>query len=200
MKSQSSPFSLMANSSPAIIRVTEAEDGGQAIAPGTVAMAAVHNDVHSFNFFFGHWKVHNRRLKQRLTDCQEWEEFDATSDCRPILGGAGNQDEFLSLHWPNFVGMSLRLYDPQSQRWSIYWIDNQSVILQPPVVGQFFGNVGIFEGPDEHAGQAVLVRYLWSNIDTATPRWEQAFSRDQGATWETNWTMDFRRSDVAIGE
>ena len=25
------------------------------------------------------------------------------------------------------------------------------------------------------------------------PRWEQAFSRDAGITWETNWTMEFRR-------
>jgi hypothetical protein len=26
------------------------------------------------------------------------------------------------------------------------------------------------------------------------PRWDQAFSKDQGRTWETNWTMDFVRA------
>ena len=78
-----------------------------------------------------------------MAGSNDWEEFDASSECRPILGGAGNQDEFLSAHWPDFIGMSLRLFDPQSKLWSIYWIGNQNMILQPPVVGQFSGSEGI---------------------------------------------------------
>ena len=34
----------------------------------------------------------------------------------------------------------------------------------------------------------------WSGITTPTPRWEQAFSDDDGATWETNWVMEFTRA------
>ncbi|HXA47142.1 MAG TPA: hypothetical protein VNW52_05900 [Burkholderiaceae bacterium] len=155
--------------------------------------------AHGFDFFFGLWQVRNRRLKERMAGCSEWEEFDATSDCHPILGGAGNQDEFLSRHWPDFIGMSLRLFDPQTQTWSIFWIDNQSVVMQPPVVGRFIGNEGIFEGPDEFNGKPIVVRYLWSRIETATPRWEQAFSSDHGTTWETNWIMNFQRLNHVIG-
>jgi hypothetical protein len=33
-------------------------------------------------------------------------------------------------------------------------------------------------------------------MDPANPRWEQAFSDDAGKSWETNWTMDFRRADT----
>ena len=30
-------------------------------------------------------------------------------------------------------------------------------------------------------------------VNTPSPRWEQAFSLDEGNSWETNWTMDFTR-------
>lgn len=148
----------------------------------------------AFDFFFGSWKVHNRRLLKRLEANDEWEEFDADSACHPVLGGVGNVEEFKSAHRPDFVGMSLRLYEPQSGQWSIYWVDNQSVILQPPVVGRFSESQGIFEGVDEFASKPILVRFIWSCIDTDQPHWEQAFSADQGKTWETNWTMDFYRT------
>jgi hypothetical protein len=35
-------------------------------------------------------------------------------------------------------------------------------------------------------------------IPLESPRWEQAFSPDGGTTWETNWVMDFTRSQGAI--
>ena len=31
-----------------------------------------------FDFFIGHWKVINRRLKKRLQNCTDWEIFEAT--------------------------------------------------------------------------------------------------------------------------
>lgn len=154
---------------------------------------AAFSGIRGFDFLHGFWHVRNRRLLKRLADCNEWEEFDATSDCHSILDGAGNQDEFRSPHRPGFVGMSLRLFDPAAQRWSIYWADNQSVELQPPVHGSFADGTGIFEGDDVFAGKPIRVRFIWSNTHSATPRWEQAFSLDGGKSWETNWIMDFRR-------
>jgi hypothetical protein len=37
------------------------------------------------------------------------------------------------------------------------------------------------------------VRYLWSRIGADSARWEQAYSLDEGNSWETNWIMDFTR-------
>ncbi|HJQ37589.1 MAG TPA: DUF1579 domain-containing protein, partial [Thermoanaerobaculia bacterium] len=51
--------------------------------------------------------------------------------------------------------------------------------------------VGHFEGDDHHEGTPVRVRFTW----TQEPRWEQAFSTDGGATWETNWIMRFTRAE-----
>lgn len=162
------------------------------------AFEAAFSGSRGFDFLFGSWNVSNRRLLKRLENCNEWEEFEATSVCHPILGGVGNQDEFISPHRPGFIGMSLRLFNPQTQKWSIYWMDNQSGALQPPVEGSFFGGEGLFEGEDEFNGKPILVRFLWSRTNTPTPRWEQAFSSDRGLTWESNWTMDFSRATPSI--
>ena len=39
------------------------------------------------------------------------------------------------------------------------------------------------------------VRFLWKHDPPRTARWEQAFSADGGATWETNWIMRFTRAE-----
>lgn len=150
---------------------------------------------HDFDFFHGHWTSHNRRMLKPLSGAPQWEEFDSASHCVPMLGGLANQDDFTTPHRPGFIGMSFRFFDAKSRRWSIYWIDNRSVILQPPVVGRFEADLGVFEGPDTFDGRPITVRYTWSKTRSAHPRWEQAFSTDGGKTWETNWVADFTRED-----
>lgn len=150
--------------------------------------------VRDFDFFMGRWKVQNRRLRERLAGCTEWDEFEATTVARPILDGMGNEDEYSTEYAGGYVGMSFRFFDPETGLWSIYWADSRySGLLDPPVVGSFSGDTGIFEGEDEFEGRPILVRYTWSRVTTPTPRWEQAFSEDGGSTWETNWVNDFTR-------
>ena len=149
---------------------------------------------HDFDFLLGRWHVQNRRLLLRLKGSDEWEQFDATLEVRSILGGLGNIDEFVTDQWgPRFVGMSLRLYNPQTRLWSIYWVDNRAGVLLPPVVGSFTNGAGRFEGPEEHDSQPVIARFTWSEITGSNAHWEQAFSPDSGRTWETNWIMQFHR-------
>jgi hypothetical protein len=145
-----------------------------------------------FDFWMGSWKVRNRYLRERLKGSRDWLEFEATSEARPLSGVLGNQDEFRTEHDGGFVGMSFRFFDPKTEKWAIYWADSRRPgVLDPPVLGSFSGDVGIFEGEDTFEGTPILVRFVWSGITTPTPRWEQAFSEDGGETWETNWVMDF---------
>jgi len=147
-----------------------------------------------FDFLVGRWRVHNKRLLHRLKQSSAWEEFEATVSFRLILGGLGNVDEFETDHWtPRFFGMSLRLYNPATRLWSIYWADNRSGALLPPVTGAFSDGVGVFEGADECGGQPVISRFTWSEITDTSARWEQAFSPDARRSWETNWIMQFHR-------
>ncbi len=153
-----------------------------------------------FDFLFGHWHIANRRLVRRLQGCTEWESFDAASTAHPLPGGIGNFDEFNPGSWrAGFIGMSLRIFNPATQLWSIYWLENQtggldaSGCLQAPVVGRFVDGIGIFECDDMLDGRKIRVRYTWSNITADSARWEQAMSDDSGQSWECNWVMEMSR-------
>ncbi len=150
---------------------------------------------HDFDFFFGQWNGQQRRLRERLVGCTEWEEFTSTTEARPILGGIGHIDEVTMQRESGVVkGFTLRMYNPETQEWNIYWATNLGGVLDIPMVGRFDGNGhGEFYDHELFAGQHIFCRFLWTVIDAEHCRWEQAFSPDGGKTWETNWTMDFTR-------
>ncbi|MGC7100562.1 hypothetical protein ACPZ19_38285 [Amycolatopsis lurida] len=145
----------------------------------------------SFDFFTGEWLVANRRLTSPLTGSTTWTEFDGRTRAWQLFGGAANLDE-ITMTDQGWTGLSLRLLDPATGDWWIYWVNSRDGKLTPPVTGRFVNGRGEFHGEDEHDGKPVQVRFRWTGVTTGTPRWEQAFSAD-GAVWETNWIMDFRR-------
>ena len=148
-----------------------------------------------FDFQIGSWLVKHRRLKERLTNCSDWEEFDGTCTMQPVLGGNGNvEDNLLHISSGSYRAVALRSFDPSSQSWAIWWLDARNPhALDVPVIGTFVSGVGSFYATDTLDGKPIRVRFHWLKTDTASPRWEQAMSVDGGETWETNWTMDFHR-------
>jgi hypothetical protein len=151
---------------------------------------------HDFDFLAGTWHIQNRRLRERLVGCQDWEEFEGESAARLILGGAGNMDEVTMYREAGpMLGYTLRLYNPDSQEWAIYWASPGNIALVPPMVGKFVDNRGEFYAHETHAGKHIYSRFVWTVISPISARWEQAFSADGGRTWETNWTMDLTKQD-----
>lgn len=149
-----------------------------------------------FDFQQGRWTVAHRRRKARLAGCTEWEEFAGTSEQRALLGGNGNiEDNLLHLPGGDYRAVALRSFDPASATWAIWWLDARAPhLLDTPVIGRFENGVGSFYAEDILEGRSIRIRFLWLGTDTDIPRWEQAFSADDGATWETNWTMDFTKA------
>ena len=49
--------------------------------------------------------------------------------------------------------------------------------------------VGEFVAEDVHAGIPILCRFRWTVHSPEKAGWEQAFSTDDGRTWEVNWEM-----------
>ena len=149
-----------------------------------------------FDFQQGRWRVKHRRLKARLAGSTDWEEFEGTSEQRPLLGGNGNiEDNLLHLPGGDYRAVALRSFDPVGGTWAIWWLDGRNPHqLDVPVIGRFENGVGGFFAEDVHEGRPIRIRFLWLAADTDAPRWKQAMSDDGGATWETNWTMDFTRA------
>jgi hypothetical protein len=176
----------------AIVKETTMGSTASGIAPQPVDAGPA---VHDFDFYMGSWRVHHRRLKERLAGSDEWQEFDGTSTAWPLLEGAGNVDDNL-LEAPagTYRAISLRSFDPATNQWSIWWLDGRNPgQLDPPVVGGFEDGIGTFIAEDTFNGTPILVRFIWSDITPTTCRWEQAFSTDRGETWEVNWVMESTR-------
>jgi hypothetical protein len=149
--------------------------------------------LHDFDFLIGHWRVHHRRLKERLANNHEWIEFEGTSVLQMVMGGYGTMDDnVLELPGGTYRAVGLRSFDPKSGQWSIWWLDSR-MPLDPPVRGTFRDGTGTFLADDTFNGKPIRVRFEWSRITPTSCHWEQAFSTDGGASWETNWVMDFKR-------
>jgi hypothetical protein len=152
--------------------------------------------LHDFDFLKGEWRVHHRKLKDRLVGSREWIEFDGTCSTRLLMGGYANVDDNV-LDTPDgtYRGVALRSYDPKTGEWTIWWLDSRMAgkPLDPPVKGRFENGVGTFYSDDTLRGKPIRVRYTWSHITPRSAEWEQAFSPDGGKTWEVNWRMDFVR-------
>jgi hypothetical protein len=157
-------------------------------------MQTTQDGRHAFDFLIGDWQVHNRRLRERLADCMEWEVFDGHSIVRPILNGLGNFDEItMNRESGIFHGVTLRLFDVATEQWRIYWADGSRGEVDLPMIGGFQEGCGTFYAQEFFQERAVFSRFIWIVHSIESCHWEQALSTDGGQTWETNWTMDFTR-------
>jgi hypothetical protein len=167
-----------------------------AISPdGKLAIAASESSSKSdFDYLVGKWNIRNRTLNEPLAGSDAWHEFDATQELRSILLGLGNFDIFRTeLDGKPFEGLTVRLFDPKTRLWTIYWADSNTVKLDDGKVGSFDGHEGDFFGREVVGGEDVIVRFHWDKRNPKAPIYSRAFSADAGETWEWNWYSHFSR-------
>jgi hypothetical protein len=148
-----------------------------------------------FDFLQGKWKVLNRKLNSRLTNSDEWTEFEAELHMKKTLNGFGNLENFYSNNnGAPYEGMAIRLFNKASKLWKIYWIDSNGTTMdEKPVTGSFENGLGKFYANDIFNEKEILVLYQWDATNLEHPKWSQAFSTDNGKTWEWNWKMELSR-------
>ena len=166
-------------------------------APSSATTPVQAVEARRFDFLHGRWQVVHRKLRQRLAGNTEWFEFPGTLEVAPILGGLGNFDQnVLSDPKGTFEASSLRLFNPREKQWSIWWFDARLPSIDPPVVGGFQGAKGTFYSRDVFKDRPIRVRTTYEPLTPEHAQWTQAFSPDDGATWEVNWIMDFKRAST----
>ena len=155
------------------------------------------NGQSDFNWEIGTWTTVVRvRLNPLSGDAPKWAEYQGTSVVKPLMQGRWNFVE-LSVAGPagKIEGGALRLYNPKTGQWSLNYTGLSNGLLTAPVYGSFDDRgIGRFYGSDMLDGRAILVRFVITRKSADEALFEQAYSTDGGATWETNWSAtDTRR-------
>jgi len=92
----------------------------------------------------------------------------------------------------NLKGMSLSVYNPQTQRWHQAWADNQGGYYN--FVGQFEGDKRMFvTKTTNQRGKEIIQRMVFRNISEESFVWDWESSTDGGETWQLNWQIHYQR-------
>lgn len=148
-----------------------------------------------FDFLLGQWTVINTRLERWMCGCREWIEFESRHEERKLSSGAGT----VALHQYTmdrvpFERSVLRSYNEKLDFWKIDRLDERTNLVMNPLQGTFWGNKGSFISRGNLDERDVLVNVEWTKVCETYACWEQALSKDNGRSWETNWVMEFFRS------
>jgi hypothetical protein len=166
-------------------------------SPPAAVTLATHDGAHDFDFLIGDWKVHVRRLPDRLNGSDKWDVYDGISNHKKLLDSNANFEEFevRGARKDLYIkGQTLRLYNPDTQQWNIYLVDlDKGTLDAPPVVGQFNGRRGEFFHQETFKGRVILVRYVWLDISPHAAHMDQSWSPDGGKSWEVNWICELSR-------
>jgi len=172
-----------------------AQHSSEGSKTSTQQTAAGRDGQHDFDPLFGKWKYHLKRRLNPLTGSNNWVELEGTGVCFKIWDGRAQLDT-IEVDGPtgHIEGLTLRTYNPQSHQWRLYWSNSKSGIVDPPQIGQFKDGRGEFFAQDTINGKSILIRYVWTDMTTNSPHFEQSFSDDGGKSWEVNWITDQTRA------
>jgi hypothetical protein len=150
---------------------------------------------HDFDFHFGAWETHIKRLVHPLSGSTTWVELNGTVTVRKVWDGRANLEEIeAGNETMHLQGLTLFLYNPGSHQWSQTFANiNEGTLSEPPLIGEFKDGRGEFYCRDTFNGRSIFVRFVWSDITPDSHHVEQSFSDDGGKTWEPNFIANLTR-------
>ena len=141
-----------------------AQQNANMAASGAAQKSVERDGQHDFDFEVGSWKIHLKRRLNPLTGSNKWVEFDGTSVTRKVWDGRSQIEEFETDSPTGHIeGLTLRLYNPESHQWSLYWANSKDGKMFVPQIGEFKNGRGEFYAQDTLNGKLIFVRFIWSN-------------------------------------
>lgn len=167
---------------------------GAAGEPAHAPDAADRDGRHDFDFNFGVWKTHIKRLVHPLSGSTDFIELNGTVTVRKVWQGRAQLEE-IEVDGPkgHWEGLTLFLYNPAAHQWSQTFINSAMGTLSPPLVGSFKNGRGELYSQDTFDGRSILVRGVWSDIAPTSHRYGEAYSDDGGRTWEAVFMANLTR-------
>lgn len=141
-----------------------------------------------FDFWIGEWDL-------------MWADPDSTAGTgfnkvERVLDGAVIKESFEGLTGASagYLGRSYTVYKADTGEWKQTWVDNTGDYLE--FTGEFVDNMRMFTrfGTDQD-GNVILQRMIFHNIEPDSFTWDWVSSSDNGATWDLNWRIRYRRAE-----
>jgi hypothetical protein len=152
----------------------------QTPAPAT----AVRDGQHDFDFNFGVWNTHIKRILDPFSNAPQSYELSGTVTVSKIWDGKGQLEEIEADgpkgHWE---GLTLFLYNPAAHQWSQIFTNSKLAMMGTPLIGEFKEGRGELYATDTFNGRSVLIRGVWSDIMPNAHRFTESISADGGVTW-----------------
>jgi len=160
--------------------------------PGPPTAGADHDGQHDFDSLVGPWKGHTKYRADPFAGSDKWIEFDGTETFQKLWDGAVLElSKGGNTNGP--VGLMLYTYNAQSHQWYVYFASRKDGKVGLPNVGEFRNGRGEFLVQDTLNGKSLLNRYVWSQIASSSPHFEESWSSDGGRTWELARIVDLAR-------
>jgi hypothetical protein len=173
-------------------RIGDAADATSSGA-GTVVEQPGQRD---FEPLLGRWKYQLKRRLKPLTGSNQWVDLSGNGGCTPLWHGRAQLDTLnVEGSTAHVEGLTLRLFNPKTQEWRLYWANSRDGLIVAPQIGQFKAGHGEFYAQDTLDDKSILVKFDWSALNSKSPHFEQSFSNDGGKNWEVNWITDQTRID-----
>ena len=173
-----------------MMRIGDAEDTTSS-GPGTVGEQPGQRD---FEPLLGRWNFH---LKARLplSGSTQWIDYTGPGECIPLWHGRAQLDT-INLEGPtkHIEGLTVRLFNPKTHEWRLYWANSRDGLVVVPQIGQYKAGHGEVYAQDLLDDKSVLIKFDWSAL-MSKPHFEQSYSNDGGKNWEVNWITDQTRVD-----
>ena len=134
------------------------------------------------DFWIGEWELsyvedgQPRKSRNRITK---------------TLDGCVVLEEFSGAPGTKLDGRSVSTYDRLTRRWKQTWVDNSASYLD--FNGGLEDGRMVFARQMQRDGKTVGQRMVFGDVQRDSLKWLWQRSDDGGATWKTQWEIDYRR-------